>query len=109
MLWFIVYLYWFGIGPFRIGSWGVMALPWFSVDLKEPHVTLRPRRSYARPGTESAVVIPRPGVGVPCIAAAWASELLQRSRELADGTVERIPWETARAQILAELKQRRGG
>jgi putative addiction module component (TIGR02574 family) len=43
------------------------------------------------------------------VAAAWASELQRRSRELADGTVERIPWETARAQILAELKQRRGG
>ena len=43
------------------------------------------------------------------VAAAWASELQRRSRELADGTVVPVPWETARAEILAELKQRRGG
>jgi len=43
------------------------------------------------------------------VAAAWADELQRRSRELADGTVAPIPMETARAEILAELKQRRGG
>jgi putative addiction module component (TIGR02574 family) len=43
------------------------------------------------------------------VAAAWASELQRRSRELADGTVVPVPLETARAEILAELKQRRGG
>ena len=38
------------------------------------------------------------------VARAWASELQRRSRALADGTAARIPWETARAQILAEAR-----
>jgi putative addiction module component (TIGR02574 family) len=43
------------------------------------------------------------------VAAAWAAELERRARELADGSAATVPWETARAQILAELEQRRRG
>jgi putative addiction module component (TIGR02574 family) len=41
------------------------------------------------------------------VAAAWADELLRRSRAAAEGNVQTIPWETARAQILRDLEQRR--
>jgi putative addiction module component (TIGR02574 family) len=41
------------------------------------------------------------------VAAAWASELERRSREIAQGDVPTIPWETARTEILKELEQRR--
>lgn len=43
------------------------------------------------------------------VAAAWAEELKRRSREVADGRVQTVPWETARAEILRELEQRRAG
>ncbi len=43
------------------------------------------------------------------VAAAWAEELLRRSREIAEGGVQTIAWETARADILKELEQRRAG
>ena len=41
------------------------------------------------------------------VAAAWAEELERRSREIAEGRVQTIPWDTARAEILRELEQRR--
>jgi len=41
------------------------------------------------------------------VASAWASELERRSREIAEGRVQTIPWETARTEILKELEQRR--
>jgi putative addiction module component (TIGR02574 family) len=41
------------------------------------------------------------------VASAWADELLQRSRDVAEGRVQAVPWETARAEILSELSQRR--
>jgi putative addiction module component (TIGR02574 family) len=41
------------------------------------------------------------------VAAAWADELERRSREIADGRVQTVPWETVRAEILKELEQRR--
>ncbi len=43
------------------------------------------------------------------VAASWSQELMRRSSELADGSVTSVPWAAAREQILAELKQRRGG
>ncbi len=43
------------------------------------------------------------------VAAAWAGELERRSREIAEGRVQTVDWETARAQILKELEQRRAG
>lgn len=41
------------------------------------------------------------------VVVAWASELERRSREVADGTVETIDWETARAEVSEELEERR--
>jgi len=41
------------------------------------------------------------------VAAAWAPELERRSREIAEGKVQTLDWETARAEVLAELEQRR--
>ena len=43
------------------------------------------------------------------VAAAWAEELLRRSRALTEGKVQTIPLETARAQILKDIEQRRTG
>jgi len=41
------------------------------------------------------------------VATAWATELERRSREIADGHIQTISWETARTEILKELEQRR--
>jgi putative addiction module component (TIGR02574 family) len=41
------------------------------------------------------------------IAAAWASELERRSREVAGGRVQPVDWDTARRAIVQELEQRR--
>lgn len=41
------------------------------------------------------------------VEAAWAPELERRAREVAEGLVETIPWETARTEMLDELEKRR--
>jgi len=41
------------------------------------------------------------------VAAAWAQELERRSREIAEGRVQPLDWETVRGQILEELGRRR--
>ena len=43
------------------------------------------------------------------VAAAWATELERRSREVAEGRVQTVAWETVRTEILRELEQRRAG
>ena len=43
------------------------------------------------------------------VAAAWAAELERRSREVAEGHVQTVAWETVRTEILKELEQRRAG
>lgn len=43
------------------------------------------------------------------VAAAWASELERRSREVAEGRVHATAWATVRTSILKELEQRRAG
>ena len=43
------------------------------------------------------------------VAVAWADELERRSREIAEGKVQAVGWETARAEVLKELEQRRAG
>ena len=43
------------------------------------------------------------------VARAWATELERRSRELAEGHVQPVAWETVRTEILKELQQRRAG
>ena len=41
------------------------------------------------------------------VATAWAAELEQRSRDVAEGRVQTTSWDTARTEILKELEQRR--
>jgi len=41
------------------------------------------------------------------VAAAWATELERRSRDVAEGRVQAAEWEIVRAEILTELEQRR--
>lgn len=41
------------------------------------------------------------------IEAAWLGELERRARAVEAGAVEPVPWETARTDILAELRKRR--
>ena len=43
------------------------------------------------------------------VAAAWATELERRSREVAEGRVQTTGWTTVRNEILKELEQRRAG
>lgn len=43
------------------------------------------------------------------VARAWAQELERRSADLAEGRVQPVEWETARAEILRELDQHRAG
>jgi len=43
------------------------------------------------------------------VAAAWAAELERRAREVAEGRVQTVAWETVRMEILRELEQRRAG
>ncbi|MEQ1757572.1 MAG: addiction module protein [Vicinamibacterales bacterium] len=45
--------------------------------------------------------------GDDAIAAAWADELVRRSSDIAAGRVQAVSWESARADILTELRQRR--
>ena len=41
------------------------------------------------------------------VAAAWAAELERRSREVAEGHVETVVWQTARAEVVKEFQRRR--
>jgi putative addiction module component (TIGR02574 family) len=41
------------------------------------------------------------------VAAAWATELERRSRDVAEGRVQTTNWDTARAEVLKELEKRR--
>jgi putative addiction module component (TIGR02574 family) len=41
------------------------------------------------------------------VAAAWAAELERRSRDIAEGRVQAVSWESVRTGILKELEQRR--
>jgi len=43
------------------------------------------------------------------VTAAWARELERRSREVEQGQVRLVDWETARVDILSELERRRAG
>jgi putative addiction module component (TIGR02574 family) len=40
------------------------------------------------------------------VATVWATELERRSREVAEGRVQTISWESARTEILKELEAR---
>ena len=41
------------------------------------------------------------------VAAAWAAELERRSRDVAEGRVQTVDWETVRTEVVRELEQRR--
>lgn len=43
------------------------------------------------------------------VAAAWAGELSRRSREVAEGKVQSVDWESARTELVKELEDRRAG
>lgn len=65
-----------------------------------------PRHERARVAEELLSSLEEPDEEV---AAAWAAELDKRSRDVAAGRVQTVPWETVRARILKELEQRRAG
>jgi putative addiction module component (TIGR02574 family) len=43
------------------------------------------------------------------VATAWACELERRSRDVAEGRVQTVDWDTARTAVLEELELRRAG
>ena len=63
-----------------------------------------PRHERARLAAEVLSSLEEPGEDV---AAAWASELERRSREIAGGAVLAEDWDTVRVRILRELEHRR--
>jgi putative addiction module component (TIGR02574 family) len=65
-----------------------------------------PRRDRARVAEELLSSLEEPDDQV---AVAWAGELERRSRDVAEGRVQTIDWETARTDILEELDERRLG
>lgn len=69
------------------------------------HVLRMSREDRARVAEEILSSLEEPDEGA--VAAAWAPELERRSREMADGTVQPVEWNTARRELLAELEQRR--
>jgi len=63
-----------------------------------------PRTERARLAEELLSSLEEP---VEEVVAAWARELERRSREISEGRVQAVDWETARERILKELGQRR--
>jgi putative addiction module component (TIGR02574 family) len=43
------------------------------------------------------------------VSAAWAAELERRSREVAEGRVQTVAWDTVRTDVLKEIAHRRAG
>ena len=65
-----------------------------------------PRQDRARVAEELLSSLEEPEEQV---AGAWAVELERRSREIAEGKVQTVEWETARAEVVKELERRRAG
>jgi len=63
-----------------------------------------PRHERARVAEELLSSLEEP---VDEVAAAWATELERRSRDVAEGRVQTVAWETARMEILKDLDERR--
>jgi putative addiction module component (TIGR02574 family) len=75
-----------------------------SIDELLAMVLRLPRHDRARVAEELLTSLEEPEEE---IAAAWASELERRSREVAQGRVQLIDWEVARCRIREELQARR--
>ena len=76
-----------------------------STDDRVAAVALRlPRRQRARLAEKLLSSLEEPEETVE---AAWAAELVRRSRDVAEGRVKTIPWETVRAKVLRDLRRRR--
>ncbi len=75
-----------------------------SVDELLAQVLRLPREERARVAEQLLSSLEEPEEEV---AAAWAIERERRSREVAEGRVQTIDWETARADILKQLQERR--
>jgi hypothetical protein len=43
------------------------------------------------------------------VAKAWVQELQRRSRDVAEGRIQTVEWETARDEVTRELERRRAG
>ena len=65
-----------------------------------------PRGERARVAEELLSSLEEPADDV---ATAWAAELERRSREVAEGRAQTLPWDTVRENILKELEHRRAG
>ncbi|MEO7793653.1 MAG: addiction module protein [Thermoanaerobaculia bacterium] len=65
-----------------------------------------PRRERARIAEDLLSSLEEPDEAV---ALAWVRELERRSRDIAGGHVQALPWDTVRSEILRELEQRRAG
>jgi len=65
-----------------------------------------PRAERARVAEELLSSLEEPADEV---AAAWAAELERRSREIAEGRIPTLAWETVRTEILREIEQRLAG
>ena len=65
-----------------------------------------PRQERARVAEELLSSLEEPEEQV---AVAWAVELERRSGEIAEGKVQTVEWETARAEVVKELERRRAG
>jgi putative addiction module component (TIGR02574 family) len=63
-----------------------------------------PRRDRARVAEELLASLEETADEV---AAMWATELERRSRDVAEGRVQPVAWETVRVDILKELEERR--
>lgn len=63
-----------------------------------------PRRERARVAEDLLSSLEEPADEV---AVAWAAELERRSREVAEGRVQAVAWETVRTDIVKELEDRR--
>jgi putative addiction module component (TIGR02574 family) len=65
-----------------------------------------PRHERARVAEEILSSLEEPD---DVVAAAWATELERRSREVAEGRIQAVAWETVRMEILRDLERRRAG
>ena len=65
-----------------------------------------PRPERARVAEELLCSLEEPD---EVVALAWANELERRSREIAAGRVQTVPWETVRDELAKKLEVRRAG